>query len=326
MGYWPWSELGLDDEVPLRDIKRAYARRLKEIDRNNPAAFQALRDAFEACKATVSGGQGEPNRPEMREIAREAPAPAPIRRQVPRAAPIETEETPERDEKAAFWDDLEAAIAAKFHLPFAPERMEHLMSHPMAQALETRKAVEQRLYRAVDSYVGHGLREPNAAVAEFLERHFGWLSDGPALRRLAGHTGRDREIAHALRVAVSQTRWRKLMNSYYPHMTAIAFVLATLVMYEKHAGETLFFVVYTALFGCVTMVLRLVLLIIWDVIKRALTLFGLEGWLIGVKLRYLPKALQRRGKTKAEIGFLWYCIAATLIAVLNITSRIAEAL
>lgn len=48
---WPWFELGLPGPAPLRDIKRAYAARLKVIDRTDPAAFQALQQVFEAAKA-----------------------------------------------------------------------------------------------------------------------------------------------------------------------------------------------------------------------------------------------------------------------------------
>ena len=44
---WPWSDLGLDGPVPLREVKRAYATRLKEIDRSDPVAFGDLRRALD---------------------------------------------------------------------------------------------------------------------------------------------------------------------------------------------------------------------------------------------------------------------------------------
>jgi hypothetical protein len=44
--------LDLDDEANLRDIRLAYARKLKQLDlAAAPAAFQALRDTYEAALA-----------------------------------------------------------------------------------------------------------------------------------------------------------------------------------------------------------------------------------------------------------------------------------
>lgn len=64
---WPWSELGLGGKVPLREVKRAYAARLKEIDRSDPEAFGALRGAFDAAKARAAPDGTK--RPRMAEVA-----------------------------------------------------------------------------------------------------------------------------------------------------------------------------------------------------------------------------------------------------------------
>lgn len=48
---WPWSVLGLEGEVSERDLKRAYAKRLKAIDQKaDPKAFIALREAYEVAR------------------------------------------------------------------------------------------------------------------------------------------------------------------------------------------------------------------------------------------------------------------------------------
>ncbi|MBM1815920.1 hypothetical protein [Pseudosulfitobacter pseudonitzschiae] len=66
---WPWSELGLAKRATEREVKRAYAARLKQIDRNDPAAFGALRDAFAAAKNGALKEKAAPKRPRMADIA-----------------------------------------------------------------------------------------------------------------------------------------------------------------------------------------------------------------------------------------------------------------
>lgn len=66
---WPWSELGLEKRATEREVKRAYAARLKQIDRNDPAAFGALRDAFAAAKNGALKDKAAPKRPRMADIA-----------------------------------------------------------------------------------------------------------------------------------------------------------------------------------------------------------------------------------------------------------------
>ncbi|ASM73660.1 MULTISPECIES: hypothetical protein [Roseobacteraceae] len=65
---WPWSELGLEQQVTEREVKRAYATRLKQIDRNDPAVFGALRDAFAAAKNGALRDKTPAKRPRMKDI------------------------------------------------------------------------------------------------------------------------------------------------------------------------------------------------------------------------------------------------------------------
>lgn len=64
---WPWSALGLDGPAPLRDVKRAYAVRLKATDRSDPAAFQALQQVFDAARR-MAMPDGVAARPSMVQI------------------------------------------------------------------------------------------------------------------------------------------------------------------------------------------------------------------------------------------------------------------
>ncbi|MEM8578859.1 MAG: hypothetical protein AAGF60_13485 [Pseudomonadota bacterium] len=81
--HWPWSALGLEGPVDLRSVKRAYAARLKEIDRSDPDAFGALRDAFDRAKQMAE--TNAPARPAMREIAAGNAATAPLPTEAPPA-------------------------------------------------------------------------------------------------------------------------------------------------------------------------------------------------------------------------------------------------
>lgn len=43
---WPWSELGLDGPAPLDEVRRAYAKRVKEVHpEEDPEGFQRLHTA-----------------------------------------------------------------------------------------------------------------------------------------------------------------------------------------------------------------------------------------------------------------------------------------
>lgn len=73
---WPWRELGLEGPVALRDVKRAYSKRLKAIDRSDAEAFQALRQAFDAGKEMAGEApQEKTTRPDMRSLAQQRSVP-----------------------------------------------------------------------------------------------------------------------------------------------------------------------------------------------------------------------------------------------------------
>lgn len=65
---WPWSELDLDGRTDVRSVKRAYAQKLKTIDRNDANVFQSLRTAFDEAKFLASATPS-PKKPSMRQAA-----------------------------------------------------------------------------------------------------------------------------------------------------------------------------------------------------------------------------------------------------------------
>lgn len=55
---WPWDDLGIEPTSVTREIRRAYNRRLKGIDaEHEPAAFQRLREAYEAATARAEASE-----------------------------------------------------------------------------------------------------------------------------------------------------------------------------------------------------------------------------------------------------------------------------
>ena len=72
---FPWDRLDIAPTREAGDIRRAYARVLKTIDAAaDPAAFQALRQAYEAALAQAAGGGGEAPAPPLEPTPAKPPA------------------------------------------------------------------------------------------------------------------------------------------------------------------------------------------------------------------------------------------------------------
>lgn len=61
--------MDLEGRVELREVKRAYAARLKQIDRNDPNEFQCLQQAFDQAKRMAIKPKGGAARPSMAALA-----------------------------------------------------------------------------------------------------------------------------------------------------------------------------------------------------------------------------------------------------------------
>lgn len=81
-----WDELGLAPGSTLREVKLAYAKRLKQVHpEDDPAGFQRLREAYETALLLAQGRFVDPPR-EAPEPPAPAPAPPPATPAPPLAA------------------------------------------------------------------------------------------------------------------------------------------------------------------------------------------------------------------------------------------------
>lgn len=137
---WPWAELGLKGRSTLREVKQAYAARLRAIDREDPAAFQALSQAFAAAKKAAKPEPAAPQtspddatattaRPSMTALATGRPDTAPF---IP-VTPPPPASMPQRETIAkAPAHDSEPPLAPepKPEITPAPELAPELASEP----------------------------------------------------------------------------------------------------------------------------------------------------------------------------------------------------
>ena len=264
---WPWEPLGLTEESDVRTIKRAYAQRLKQIDRSDPEAFEALRDAYQSA-LSIAEEQSTSSRPSMIEAAgvhvdsdanfaatppqHSDPAGAsqapgsdvdpdygielsehePNQHSDPRADAQDADHEAIHAQAAAadaFWEEFDSLL----DYPLPVEQLEDLLDQQIAQSMQLRLEVEERLLQVLeDAYEEEESRfQPTASEAEFIEDTFGWLSDGVGFNNRLGYRPYSDEVLHAL------NRAQKLAQGIDPninddpeysgigHYQTIAFVL-----------------------------------------------------------------------------------------------------
>lgn len=196
---WPWSDLGLDGPVPLRAVKRAYALRLKAIDRGDPAAFQALQQVFDAAKARalpdvapVEPTESMGARPSMAQIVGAA-VQAPRHSPTPGfAAPDSDDTSVPQQEAAAETPDQRAGQSSAMAAPADPPHAIDTAPVPEAAQPSAPEPAPARPWGAATSDLDalHD-SDPARALAVFWQRFnaavpeaSSWKWDLPALDRL----------------------------------------------------------------------------------------------------------------------------------------------
>jgi hypothetical protein len=153
-------ELGLDASASDRDIKRAYAERLKTIDpATQPAAFAQLREAFEAARAWAAANTSDVAEPPM------APFEAGVA-----APPADT------DAESAM-DALREALATRADVP-ASQLLAETMAYLGTRQLDARHAFETLL---IDAIASQGIIR-RAGLFPSASETFAWQQTGGSAR------------------------------------------------------------------------------------------------------------------------------------------------
>lgn len=94
--------LGLDGPAELRAVKKAYAIKLKSIDRNDPDQFQALRRAFDMAKKQATDAAAQTAKPDVRAMLEQKVAlPPPQTPAQPKTPPIPRPAPPAQGARSA---------------------------------------------------------------------------------------------------------------------------------------------------------------------------------------------------------------------------------
>ncbi|SMQ73065.1 hypothetical protein SAMN06295905_2249 [Devosia lucknowensis] len=166
---WPWSALGLDEPATgERDIKRAYAARLRLIDIDRDiAGFEALRAAYDAAldRLSTSAADSGPS----------------FSGQHPDFGRIAAPDSPEADER-----DAESSIGKIIWLlqsrHFAPDAWQPLLTAPDIDTPALQQYVESLLVRDLELGLERG-NAPSLTWIDLVDRHFGWSEDSVGFAR-----------------------------------------------------------------------------------------------------------------------------------------------
>lgn len=243
---WPWSELGLDGPAPEREVRRAYAARLKRLNpEEEPKAFEVLRRAYEAARSLaaamnppaaqpavaqdpVPGHPPDPQPSEGAAAPSEQQAPSSGTDPLPAPEPAPQPLQPDREDYAGVLAEMKALLAAR---DYRLDRWQRLLAAPVLEDLKFSRQFEAALILAFeaaelprDRPFKTGIDAPRDWVA-LIETRYGWMSDGLRFQNLFPHHARLRDAfvrrmpwtaqsdtGHPVPQHVSQTDGRALFH------------------------------------------------------------------------------------------------------------------
>ncbi len=219
----PWGVLGLDaDGAALADVKRAYARLLKENRPDqNPEGFMRLRAAYEAAQRQLQDGPPHPAAP----LPVAEPASASMAERVP-ATPSAAPELPPQVKEAC--EALRQAVLSKIRQKV---RIAWAAYDEAARTHEL--AIESRYAPFIEAFEDKMPLLADCCTDERLLEHLQW-GDTRLLRVVTSVWSQQGDAKRLDEFCVSLTRHRQLAES---EIGALAMVLAALALGMWHPDQ-----------------------------------------------------------------------------------------
>lgn len=199
-GKWPWSVLGLDAmPAEAKDIRRAYARALKQIDQaTDITGFSNLRAAYENALALREGRtiRNDHTRARKAEAAQDTPAVATATSEATeRPAPTPTPTPPPTAEELAATaraqelDTLLTFLATENVVMSGGARINQALDNPLSRHPDHADAIRFAIVQVIRSRFrqthDESVLSPQIDKATMLRLNdaYGWLTDFGAFRR-----------------------------------------------------------------------------------------------------------------------------------------------